>query len=508
MGFEPKISKLARSLTGFNGATSITVGTIDLDVHSPPVVCSQTFMVIDEISPYNGILGRPWISKIEAITSALHQKIRYPIAGARSGQINSDQAMARRCTAQGLKKSKQLQFTPVMQTSNEAGSALSRQANPKEKKGWKPGDDIELVPPNPGQPDKEAQISSWQNPNKKDRDEGIRPEGSLEEGWKPEEDVELVPLDPDQPDKDAQIGSCQNSNKKDRDEGIPPEGSLEEGRQESVDRLAPKPRREDEADHLPPEQQRHVRVVTKIDKLLAAGFIEEVSYSEWLANVVLVAKQEKGKWRVCVDYTDLNKACPKDNFPLPRIDQLVDSTFGNQLHSFMDAYSGYNQIMVYDDDKAKTSFIIERGTYCYKVMPFGLKNAGATYQRLVNKIFKEQIGRTIEVYVDNMLVKAPKRADHLKNLTEGFSLLRQYRMKLNPSKCTFGVSSDQFLGYLVTQRGIEADPRQIKAILEMKSPSTVKEIQSLAGRAAALNRFLSKSNDKCRPFFKALKKGQ
>ncbi|CAL9006556.1 unnamed protein product, partial [Prunus brigantina] len=249
-------------------------------------------------------------------------------------------------------------------------------------------------------------------------------------------------------------------------------------------------------------------IEAEIDKLLAAGFIEEVSYSEWLANVVLVAKQEKGKWRVCVDYTDLNKACPKDNFPLPRIDQLVDSTSGNQLLSFMDAYSGYNQILMHDDDKAKTSFIIERGTYCYKVMPFGLKNAGATYQRLVNKIFKEQIGKTMEVYMDDMLVKAPRRADHLKNLTEAFSLLRQYRMKLNPSKCTFGVSSGRFLGYLVTQRGIEAHPRQIKAILEMKSPSTVKEIQSLTGRAAALNRFLSRSTDKCKPFFKALKKGQ
>ncbi|KAI5335513.1 hypothetical protein L3X38_025646 [Prunus dulcis] len=249
-------------------------------------------------------------------------------------------------------------------------------------------------------------------------------------------------------------------------------------------------------------------IEAEIDKLLAAGFIEEVSYSEWLANVVLVAKQEKGKWRVCVDYTDLNKACPKDNFPLPRIDQLVDSTSGNQLLSFMDAYSGYNQIMMHWDDKTKTSFIIERGTYCYKVMPFGLKNAGATYQRLVNKIFKEQIGKTMEVYVDDMLVKAPKRADHIGNLAESFSLLRQYRMKLNPSKCTFGVSSGQFLGYLVTQRGIEAHPRQIKAILEMKSPFTVKEIQSLTDRAVALNRFLSRSTDKCRPFFKALKKGQ
>ncbi|KAI5317523.1 hypothetical protein L3X38_037230 [Prunus dulcis] len=122
-----------------------------------------------------------------------------------------------------------------------------------------------------------------------------------------------------------------------------------------------------------------------IEKLLAAGFIEEVSYSEWLANIILVAKKEKGKCRVCVDYTDLNKICPKDNFPLPRIDQLVDSTSGNQLLSFMETYSGYNQILMHKDDK---------------------------------------IDKTMKVYVDDMLVKAPKHADHIKNLAEAFGLLR------------------------------------------------------------------------------------
>ncbi|CAL8087225.1 unnamed protein product [Prunus armeniaca] len=101
----------------------------------------------------------------------------------------------------------------------------------------------------------------------------------------------------------------------------------------------------------------------------------------------------------------------------------MDSTSGNQLLSFIGVYSGYNQILMHEDDKAKTSFIIERRTYCYKVMPFGLKNAGATYQRLVNKIFKEQIGKTVEVYGDDMLVKAPKRADHIKNLAEAFNLI-------------------------------------------------------------------------------------
>ncbi|KAI5312135.1 hypothetical protein L3X38_041308 [Prunus dulcis] len=121
---------------------------------------------------------------------------------------------------------------------------------------------------------------------------------------------------------------------------------------------------------------------------------------------------------------DLNKACPKNNFPLLKINQLLDSTSDNQLLSFMDAYSGYNQILTLEDNKAKTSFIIQKWTYCYKVMPFGLKNAGATYQRLVNIIFKEQIDKTMEVYVEDMLVKAPEHAHHIKNLNDAFSLLR------------------------------------------------------------------------------------
>ncbi|CAL2241651.1 unnamed protein product [Prunus armeniaca] len=390
--------------------------------------------------------------------------------------------MARRYIAQWLKKSKQLQFTPIMQAANEVGSPSSRQAslNGKRdqgegirledslKKDWKSEDDVELVPLDPGQPNREAQISSRNNPNKKDRDERIRPEGSLEEGWKPEEDVESVPLDPDQLDKKARIGSRLSPDEK---------VELTTFLQNNKDMFAWSPSNMLGIDPNIICHRLHVNPASNPVVQKRRNFApEQVSYSEWLANVVLVAKQEKGKWRVCVDYTDLNKAHPKDNFPLPRIDQLVDSTSGNQLLSFMDAYSGYNQIMMYDDDKTKTFFIIERGTYCYKVMPFGLKNARATYQRLVNKIFKEQIGITIEVYVDDMLVKAPKRANHLKNLTEAFSLLRQYRMKMNPSKCMFGVSSGRFLGYLVTQRGIEAHLRQIKAILEMKSHSTVKEI--------------------------------
>jgi len=167
---------------------------------------------------------------------------------------------------------------------------------------------------------------------------------------------------------------------------------------------------------------------------LVAGFIREVHYPEWLANIILV-KKANGKWRMCVDFTDLNKACLKDSFPLPRIDQLVDSTARHKLLSFMDTFSGYNQIRMAEKDQEKTTFIISQRLYCYKVMPFGLKNAGATYQRLVNKIFSKQIGRNMEVYVDDMLVKSKEELGHLDDLRETFATLKQYQMKLNPSKC-------------------------------------------------------------------------
>ena len=208
----------------------------------------------------------------------------------------------------------------------------------------------------------------------------------------------------------------------------------------------------------------------------------------------------------CASISQTYQACPKDNFPLPRTDQLVDSTAGHKLLTFMDAFSGYNQILMAEEDQEKTAFVTSQGLYYYRVMLFGLKNVGATYQRLVNEMFKKQIGRNVEVYVDDMLVKSRKEKDHLDDLKETFNTLRQYHMKLNPSKCAFGVSSGKFLGFIVSQRGIEANPKKVRAILEMCSPRTTKEMQSLTGRVAALNRFVSKATDKCLPFFKILKK--
>ncbi|KAM2564900.1 hypothetical protein TB2_013148 [Malus domestica] len=152
-----------------------------------------------------------------------------------------------------------------------------------------------------------------------------------------------------------------------------------------------------------------------------------------------------------------------------------------------------------------TAFTTDRGLYCYKVMPFGLKNTGATYQRLVNSMFTEQIGKSTKVYVDDMLVKSKHVDQHIANLSETFTILKRYRMRLNPNKCAFSVGSGKFLGFMISQQGIEANLEKIKAILDMKEPVTSKDIKSLTGKVAALTRFISKATNICAHFFKALK---
>ena len=207
------------------------------------------------------------------------------------------------------------------------------------------------------------------------------------------------------------------------------------------------------------------------------------------------------KWRLCIDFTDINIACPKDSFPLPRIDLIIDATAGHELLSFMDAIFGYNQISMNPDDQENTSFVIGQGTYCYRVMPFGLKNVGATYQRLVNRMFQKQIGMSMEVYIDDMLVKSTTAELHIAHLSEAFQILREYNMKLNPAKCAFGVSTGKFLGFIVNNRGIEENPDKIKVVLDMSPPLSIKEVQCLTGRIAALSQFVSRASDKYQPFF-------
>ena len=166
-----------------------------------------------------------------------------------------------------------------------------------------------------------------------------------------------------------------------------------------------------------------------------------------------------------MDYTDLNEACPKDSFPLPRIHQIVDASARHGMLSFLDAFSGYHQIPMHPPDEEKTAFITPHRLFCYNVMSFDLKNVEAMYQRLVTKMFRPLLGKTMEVYIDDILVKFKEHPNHAGHLQKAFKLLRAYGMKLNPSKCAFGVSAGRFLGFILTQRGIEANPTQLKAII-------------------------------------------
>ena len=153
---------------------------------------------------------------------------------------------------------------------------------------------------------------------------------------------------------------------------------------------------------------------------------------------------------MCVDFTDLNKPCSKDPFPMPRIDQLVDATVGHPQMSFLDAFQGYHQIPLALDDQEKTAFVTPTGNYHYKVMSFGLKNTRSTYQRMMTRMFEPQLGKSIEVYIDDMVVKSKVVSEHVGDLRKNFEILRKHKLRLNASKCSFGVGSGKFMGYMVT----------------------------------------------------------
>jgi len=236
------------------------------------------------------------------------------------------------------------------------------------------------------------------------------------------------------------------------------------------------------------------------DELLKGDIIKELHYTTLLANVVLVPKKN-GKWRICTDYTNLNKACPKDPFPLSNIDQLVDNSTWYEVLSFMDAYSGYNQIPMYERDEEKITFIIDKGIFCYKMMPFGLKNVGPTIQWMMTKVFEGMLEKEVEVYIDVIVAKIAPPSNHVDDLARIFSHLKQHNACFNAAKYTFSVSVGSFLGYMLNQRGIKANPSKCKAMLQMISPKTCKEVQQLNGRIIALTRFMSKIAHQSLPLY-------
>ncbi|CAA0830710.1 Unknown protein, partial [Striga hermonthica] len=449
LGLDPAdIRPCNDQIQGFNGSISCPVGEILLPIRfggfgPKSKIIMETFKVLDVQNEYNAVIGRTALYKLRAAVSIFHYALKFPtIEG--EGTHYRDQREARSLML--LSTSRRFYMIEEQDADNSVEPSNST-FDAERTDQFIPDTDMPLT-------DTDIPMTSVL----------------------PETLTKVLDQEPPFHEKDAEMHEDMN-----------PRIQFKDGNRHKFG----------------PDRQKALE--EEVNKLIDNKFVKEAKYPTWISNLVLV-KKATGLWRLCIDFSDLNQACPKDSYPIPHIDYMVDATSGHQLMSFLDAYSGYNQIPMHPDDAEHTSFYSARGLYCYVMMTFELKNAGATYQRFVNKMFACLIGHTMEVYVDDMLVKSEQASDHITHLSEVFDILREYSMVLNPKKCTFGVGSGKFLGYMVSQRGIEANPAKIQAILDLAPPTSIKGVQALTGRLAALNRFISKSTDHCKPFFDAIKK--
>ena len=338
-----KLEHVNTHLRGFSGEKVLPLGSIQLVLTpgEPPCQATTTarFLIVDAPSAYNMLLGRPSLNAIKAIPSAYHMIIKFPTVNG-VGTVRGDQRVARDCYTASMKQ-RAVDSVSVDELDMRDG-VLTRPEPSEELEPVSLDDDPEHL----------AYIGSKLAEDLKILLTQFLRQNRDVFAWK---QSDMGGMDP------TVITHRLNTN--------PSFKSVKQKRRSFA-----------------PERQKAIN--EEVSKLLQDGAIREVEYPKWLANVVLV-KKANGKWRLYIDFTDINKACPKDSFPLPRIDLIVDATAGHELLSFMDAFSGYNQISMDPDDEEKTSFVKAQGTYCYRVMPFGLKNAGATYQRLVNRMFQK-----------------------------------------------------------------------------------------------------------------------
>jgi hypothetical protein len=223
-------------------------------------------------------------------------------------------------------------------------------------------------------------------------------------------------------------------------------------------------------------------------KIVESWFHLSVPLTEWVSNIVLVMKKQ-GTIRVCVDYRDLNKACPKDNYPTPFIDQIIDNCTRSVIFSFMDGFSGYNQIDILPSDQHKTTFIFPWGTFTYRKLPFGLKNVGATFQWAMSYAFHD-IKHIVEPYLDDLPAHSTHREDHIDHLRAIFLRCWFYNIRLNPHKCIFIVETGRLLGFMVSKDGIRVDPLKVKDILALPPPNNLNQLQSLQGKENFLRCFI------------------
>jgi hypothetical protein len=234
-------------------------------------------------------------------------------------------------------------------------------------------------------------------------------------------------------------------------------------------------------------------VKEEVDRLLQAGFIQPCRYADWVSNIHLVGKKNTGKIWICMDFRNLNRATPKDEYLIPIADLLINSTSGNKVISFLDGNAGYNQIFMVKEDVSKTAFRCPGfvGLFEWVVMTFGVKNAGVTYERAMNLIFYDLLGVLMEVYIDDVVVKSVRIEDHMTDLKLSLERMKKYGLRMNPLKCAFGVTSGKFLGFVVHEHGIQIDPKKIESISKIGEPVCKKDVQKLLGKINCLRHFIS-----------------
>nr|GFB20149.1 reverse transcriptase domain-containing protein [Tanacetum cinerariifolium] len=377
------------SLTGFSGETTWPLGQLKLLVTIGDATHStkawMNFMIVKSLSPYNDIIGRPGLKAIQAIPSTVHGMLKFP-------------------TKEGIVTIHSSLLIPA-----ECASVDTSSVTPREKKA-RPAN--LTVPLHPNFPDQEVVVGG-----------SLSDKGRTELCSLLKKNLDIFAW---QPFDMTGVPRSMAEHRLNVREGCPPVWQKKRGQA--------------------PERTKAIQAEVK--KLVEVGIMREVFYHDWLSNPVMVKKYD-GRWRMCVDFTDLNKAY---------------------------AYKGYHQIQMAAADEEKTAFHTGQGVYCYTKMPFGLKNAGATYQRLMDKAFENQMGQNIEVYVDNLVVKSHTETEMIRDIAETFQTLRKINMKLNPKKCSFGLAEGVFLGYVITPEGIKPCPDKTTAVLQLPSPQTVKEV--------------------------------
>ncbi|RDY03821.1 hypothetical protein CR513_12550, partial [Mucuna pruriens] len=533
----------------FDGSKREVMGEISLPILIGPVLFNIDFQVMDIRPAYNCLLGRPWIHVVGVVPSSLHQQVKF-ISDHRIISILGEKELVITTPApeeyiEGDEEALETSFQSLEVNSAERKKSEDAMPPPPPqantalqimiKGGYQPGRGL-----GPHLTGAASLIQVFENPRRFGIDyQGSNSQGAIRGHSFVRESVSAIgegenvnaetkaladierDVDRERPRFEAQVRDLESVSLQEETEGrefrigkqLPPasRAKLLELLKEYTDIFAwsyqdmPGLDRQIVEHRLPllpgatPIRQQlrrmkpevALKIKDEVEKQWNAGFLAVAHYPKWVANIVPVPKKD-GKVRMCVDYRDLNKASPKDNFPLPHIDILVDNTAQHSFFSFMDGFSGYNQIMMLPEDQEKTTFITLWGTFCYKVMPFGLKNAGATYQRAMVTLFHDMMHKEIE---NNTLRKL-------------FLRLRKYKLRLNPAKCTFGVKTGKLLGFVVNEEGIEVDPDKVRAIREMPPPRTEAEVRGFLGRVNFISRFISQLTATCSPIFKLLRKKQ